>query len=191
MSAGRKGVSLADLQGVADDGYLTSVRKFLLGEDAPAGPSTVEPVALPQDVFASADVDRDCYGKPADYAHRTTRADVKRLVSAAAKKRLPDADGPLVDYLMFRLSMPDRMRPTRQDAERVARVLRDCYRVEMAGLPVSPGRKPATARMPTKSHTYGECSAVVRRYVNGDVTVGGRTVTADEADMALRTIRVQ
>lgn len=192
MSAGRKTAPLADLQGIAGFGHLDAVRKFLLGEDAPECTDDEETPSW-EEAFPAANVDREFYGKPADWVHRTTRSDLKRLVADAAKKRLPEADAYLVDHVMFGKRFPALVHPSREDLIRVGRKLRQCAQDEMNGLAPERTRKPKTERMPTRSHLHGECSAVVTRYRNGDVTVEGSTqaVSAAEADKALRTVGVR
>lgn len=188
MSAGRRRVSLDDLQGVAGDGYSTAVRKMLLGEDAPTGPGAApELVAVP---LLSADAPREAYTKPADWAHRTTRAEVRAEVKRRAVKRLPLGMVPLVNKMLYGDALKG-VTYTRPEIDTCARVLREVYRDFMAEVPPRPVRKVKTERMPTRMHGRGENSRVVVRVKTGEVFVGDRMVTEAEADLARREIGVQ
>lgn len=186
MSAGRKAVSLADLQGVAEGGFLTSVRKMLLGEDAPGGPAEDEP--LTSRALAAADVDWDAYGKPADWAHRTTPADVRRLASDLACERLPVRDEALVRKMAQRWELPENYSFSRPDVERVQAMLQRCYKEVLRELPQAPARNRQPVKMPVRQSHYGANSRVVTRRRDGVAFVGGYVVDEATAQETLRTV---
>lgn len=186
MSRGRRSASLSLLQEAVllDERLGRQVKAALLGaspEEVHA--PTPERLALGGDWphLFGAPTTSDDYGKPADYAHRTTAGDVRREARDLTLEALGHLDRDAVlDYLAGDSAEDAGL--TLAEAGTVERVMARAVDHVRSTLPADRVRKGRyTARMPDRR---GECSAVVTRRRDGSVHVGGEPV--EDAAAALR-----
>ena len=126
-------------------------------------------------------------GLPADWQYRTTDDDVRELAGELAKRRLDWYYHPMIDALVRGRRLRGRTGEvyTASDARMVGGVLTAAFREVVQGLPKTYTRVRKPARSSWEPRTYAPPSAVVTRYVNGDVTVNGEDVTEVPADALL------
>lgn len=179
MSRGRRTLSLEDLQGVARDGFATSVVAALLGPEVAAqvtvGTSYRDVTA---EALSAPNVDWEWYAKPADWHYRTDLGDLRVTILDRARYRLPEALGWLAACVVhYREPGEDDPAWTVEELATVTKVVERVRREVLAtDAPTENGRINRPRRLHPRDRHVGPSSMVVTYRPDGTYLVNGYRV---------------